>query len=71
MVTSPVREDEAAAVAAGLAIALAESGTPTIVVDAQSSRGRLADLLGLSSPWSLADVLEGGRRPGGRPAGVA
>ncbi|WP_329596680.1 Wzz/FepE/Etk N-terminal domain-containing protein [Streptomyces pseudovenezuelae] len=60
VVTSPVREDEAAAVAAGLAIALAESGTPTIVVDAQSSRGRLADLLGLSSPWSLADVLEGG-----------
>ncbi|MFG2796167.1 Wzz/FepE/Etk N-terminal domain-containing protein [Streptomyces pseudovenezuelae] len=59
VVTSPVREDEAAAVAAGLAIALAESGTPTIVVDAQSSRGRLADLLGLSSPWSLADVLEG------------
>jgi capsular polysaccharide biosynthesis protein/Mrp family chromosome partitioning ATPase len=59
VVTSPVRGDEASAVAAGLAIALAESGTRTIVVDAQRSRARLADLLGQSSPWGLADVLHG------------
>ncbi|KOU60702.1 hypothetical protein ADK57_29590 [Streptomyces sp. MMG1533] len=59
VVTSAVRGDGTTAVAAGLAIALAESGTRTIVVDAQRSRARLADLLGLSSPWGLTDVLNG------------
>ncbi|MFJ2234799.1 Wzz/FepE/Etk N-terminal domain-containing protein [Streptomyces sp. NPDC087859] len=60
VVTAAVRGDRTTAVAAGLAIALAESGTRTIVVDAQSSRAPLADLLGLSSSWGLTDVLNGG-----------
>ncbi|MGC0398748.1 capsular polysaccharide biosynthesis protein/Mrp family chromosome partitioning ATPase [Streptomyces sp. SAI-126] len=59
VVTSSAREDEATAVAAGLAIALAESGTRTIVVDTRRSRGGLADLVGVSSPWGLEDVLRG------------
>lgn len=59
VVTSPVRADEANAVAAGLAIALAEGGTRTIAVDVQGPRARLADLLGLPSPWGPADVLDG------------
>lgn len=59
VVTAPVRADEANAVAAGLAIALAEGGTRTIVADARGERAHLADLLGLASPWSLADVLDG------------
>ncbi|MFF7945464.1 Wzz/FepE/Etk N-terminal domain-containing protein [Streptomyces griseorubiginosus] len=59
VVTSPLGGEEPAGVAAGLAIALAENGTRTIVVDAQRSRPQLADLLGLSSPWALTDVLDG------------
>jgi capsular polysaccharide biosynthesis protein/Mrp family chromosome partitioning ATPase len=59
VVTSPVGGDAAVAVAAGLAIALAESGTRTIAVDAQRSRAQLTDLVGVSSPWGLADVLHG------------
>lgn len=60
VVTSAVRGDRATAVAAGLAIALAESGTRTIVLDARRSRAPLADLLGLSPSWGLTDVLNGG-----------
>lgn len=58
-VTSAVCGDGTTTVAAGLAIALAESGTRTIVVDARRSPAALADLLGLSSPWGLTDVLNG------------
>jgi capsular polysaccharide biosynthesis protein/Mrp family chromosome partitioning ATPase len=58
-VTSAVRGDGTTTVAAGLAIALAESGTRTIVVDARRSPAALADLLGLSSPWNLTDVSNG------------
>jgi polysaccharide biosynthesis transport protein len=59
VMTSAVGGDGTTAAAAGLAIALAESGTRTIMVDAQASRTETADLLGLSSPWDLADVLDG------------
>ncbi|WLW50651.1 polysaccharide biosynthesis tyrosine autokinase [Streptomyces sp. YU58] len=57
VVASAVDGDRTTAVAAGLAIALAESGTRTIVVDAQRSRAQLAVLLGVSSQWGLVDVL--------------
>ncbi|MEU5891693.1 Wzz/FepE/Etk N-terminal domain-containing protein [Streptomyces sp. NPDC047461] len=59
VVTAAVRGERTTAVAAGLAIALAESGTRTIVVDAQRSEAPLADLLGLSSSWGLTDVVNG------------
>lgn len=57
VLTSAAREDGVTAVAVGLAIALAEGGTRTVLVDAQGRSARAADLLGLTSPWDLTDVV--------------
>jgi capsular polysaccharide biosynthesis protein/MinD-like ATPase involved in chromosome partitioning or flagellar assembly len=46
-----------AAIAAGLAITLAKGGDRVVIVDADLRNAHLAEALGLSSVWSLADVL--------------
>lgn len=57
VLTTPTHKGGTAAVGAGLAVAVAESGTRVIVVDASASGTDVAGLFGLDSAWSLRDVL--------------
>jgi capsular polysaccharide biosynthesis protein/Mrp family chromosome partitioning ATPase len=59
VLATPTHQGGTPAVAAGLAVAVAESGTRVIVADAGESGTEMSNVLGLSSAWSLRDVLSG------------
>jgi receptor protein-tyrosine kinase len=59
LLVGPVADRLVALTAAGLALALAEEGRQTLLVDADMRRPRLAPLLGLEATVGLSDVLAG------------
>jgi Mrp family chromosome partitioning ATPase len=58
LLTTPTNYDEQAAVAANLAIVAAQSGTPTILVDADLRAPKLEKRLGLGKNPGLSDLLQ-------------
>ena len=65
VVTSAHREEERSAVAEGLARALADGGSPTLLVAADLRRPRLHQRLGIPQAPGLAEVLSALERSGG------
>jgi capsular exopolysaccharide synthesis family protein len=53
-------------VASNLALALADSGSPVLLIDGDLRRGRMHEIFQVSNAWGLSDVLAGKRLPPGR-----
>jgi len=50
-------------VASNLALALAELGSPVLLIDGDLRKGRLHEIFQVSNQWGLSDLLEGRDRP--------
>jgi capsular exopolysaccharide synthesis family protein len=68
-ITSPEPEQGKSTVVANLAIAFANIGIPTIVLDADLRRPRQHEIFGLDNTTGLSTVLALGRKPELKPAG--
>lgn len=68
-ITSPEPEQGKSTVVANLAVAFANIGIPTIVLDADLRRPRQHEIFGLDNSIGLSTVLALGRKPELKPAG--
>jgi capsular exopolysaccharide synthesis family protein len=68
-VTSPEPQQGKSTVVANLAVAFANIGVPTIVLDADLRRPRQHEIFGLDNTTGLSTVLALGRKPELKPAG--
>jgi succinoglycan biosynthesis transport protein ExoP len=68
-ITSPEPEQGKSTVVANLAVAFANIGIPTIVLDADLRRPRQHEIFGLDNSTGLSTVLALGRKPELKPAG--
>jgi receptor protein-tyrosine kinase len=68
-ITSPEPQQGKSTVVANLAVAFANIGIPTIVLDADLRRPRQHEIFGLDNSTGLSTVLALGRRPELKPAG--
>jgi len=55
-------------VASNLALALADTGSPVLLIDGDLRKGRLHEIFQVSNDWGLSDVLAGNALPPGRAA---
>ena len=66
MVTSAGPGEGKTTVASNLALALADTGAPALLIDGDMRKGRLHEIFDVPNDWGLSDVLAGADLPPGR-----